>query len=286
MNFRFLQNIDRRVLYVLLALVIGFPIVVPVAVPPAVVLPQTQSFYDTIEKIAQDPVAKNKLVIVSANYGAGTLADNNTQAEAVFRHLMKRKLKFAIFSFNDPQGRQLAQDVVDRIQGQYGYQYGRDYCNWGYRPAAAIEALLKAMVRDIPGAVGNDYKGTALAQVPVMQGIKTVDDINLIVEVSPSNTLPSWLQYFQHTGKEDIPTLFCPTPVMAPEAFPFLKSGQLQGMLFGLKGAIEYEGLIKEPGFATRASAALSYSHLLIIALIVLGNVGMVMERRAAARGR
>lgn len=286
MNFNLLQNIDRRILYLLLAIVVGLPLVLRVAVPPAVVLPQTRAFYETIENAAADPAYKDKLVILSANYGAGTLADNNTQTEAVMRHLMKRHLKFAIFCSNDPQGRQLAQDIADRISPQYGYQYGRDYCNWGYRPAAAIETILKAMVRDVPGAIIADYKNTPLASLPVMQNIKTVDDIGIIVEVASANTLTPWLQYFQRTGKEPIATLFCPTPVMAPEAFPYLKSGQLQGMLVGLKGAIEYEGLIGEPGFATRASASLSYAHLLIISLIVLGNVGMFVERRQLAKGR
>jgi hypothetical protein len=279
------QRIDRRVLYVLLAVVLSTPFLFDVPVPPTVVSPQTRNFFDTVEAIAKDPVESKKLVILSVNYDAGTLAENHTQAEAVMRHLMKLHLKFALFDFAYPQGRELAQGIADRIGPKYGYLYGRDYVNWGYRPSAAIVPILKAAVADVPGAIGNDIKGSALANVPVMAGIKTVDDIGLIVEVTPSETLPTWLQYFQRAGKAPIPTLYCPTRVMAPQAFPFLKSGQLQGMLSGLNGTIEYEGLIHEPGFATRASASLSYSHLLIMALIVLGNVGMFAARRAE-RGR
>jgi hypothetical protein len=273
------QRIDRRYLYLLLALIVAAPFVFDVPVPPAVVLPQTRAFYDTIEQMASDPVAKNKLVILSTNYGAGTLAENNTQTEAVMRHLMKRHLKFAIFAFNDPQGRELGQRVADSIQGQYGYEYGRDYVNFGYRPGDAVVPLLKAAVRDVPGAFRNDFRGTSLAQVPMMQGIKTVNDVGLIIEVTPSATIGAWIQFYQRTGDKPIPTLFCPTAVMAPEAFPYLKSGQLQGMLNGLAGAIEYEVLTGEKGFGTRASASLSYAHLLIIVLIVLGNAGMFAER-------
>jgi len=273
------QRIDRRYLYLLLAIVVAAPFVFNVPVPAAVVLPQTRSFYDTIEQMANDPVAKNKLVILSANYGAGTLAENNTQCEAVMRHLMKRHLKFAIFAFADPQGRELGQRVADSIQDHYGYFYGRDYVNIGYRPSGAIVPLLKSAVRDVPGTFGNDIKGTPLAQVPVMQGIKTVNDIGLIIEITPAGTVGAWIQFFQRTGDKPIPTLFCPTAVMAAEAFPYLKSGQLQGMLNGLSGAIEYEVLTGEKGFGTRASASLSYAHLLIILLIVLGNAGMFAER-------
>ena len=58
-------------------------------------------------------------------------------------------------------------------------------------------------------------------------------------------------------------------------------------MLIGLKGASEYELLLEKEGFASSASASLSLSHLLILVLIVLGNIGMVVERklRAAAEG-
>lgn len=277
--FERLQNIDRRILYLLLAIVVSTPLIVPVPVPPAVVLPQTQSFYDTVEKLAEDPARKDKLIIFCTNFSAGTAPENRTQTETVMRHLMKRNLKFAIFCFNDPQGRELGQQVANGLEKQYGYVYGENYVNWGFRPPGAIVNIVKAAVRDIPTAIGNDFKGVKLPQIPVMQGVKGVNDIGAIIEVSGSNSLPVWLQYFQRTGREPVPTLFCPTAVMAPEAFPFLKSGQLQGMVVGLKGAIEYEGLLKEPGFATRASASLSYAHFLIVFLIVLGNVAMLVTR-------
>ena len=280
------QRIDRRVLYILLALVLSAPFLFSVPVPPTVVSPQTRSFYDTIEEIARDPVANKKLVILCCNYDSGTMAENETQAEAVMRHLMQHHLKFAIFDFAYPQGRELAQQFADSIEKKYNYQYGRDYVNWGYRPTGAIVPLLKSAVRDVPGTLKTDIHGSDLSSIPVMAGVKTVEDIGLIVEVTPSETLPTWLQFFQHTGKEAIPTLYCPTRVMAPQAFPFLKSGQIQGMLSGLNGTIEYEGLIHEQGFATRASASLSYSHLLIIAMIVLGNIGMFAGKHAERRQR
>jgi hypothetical protein len=276
------QRIDRRILYVLLAIIVALPFLIDTPVPPVVVSPQAQLYYDTIESIAKDPTLKDKLVILCTNYGSGTFAENQTQAEATMHHLMKRHLKFALFAFASPQGRDLGKDIADRLAPKYGYAYGRDYVHFGYRPSDAIESLLKAAVRDIPGAFGNDINGTPLEQVPVMQHIKTVNDISLIVEIASANTLPVWLQFFQRVGDHPIATLYSPTGVMAPEAFPLLKSGQLQGMLSGLNGAIEYEGLVGEKGFGTRASASLSYAHLLIILLIVLGNLGMFAQRRLA----
>ena len=282
-----LQDIDRRVLYLLLAVAVSFPFLFPAPVPDPAILPQTQSFFRTVEAVSADPVRRDKLVILSCNFSSSTSAESLTQTETVMRHLMKNKLKFAIFSFNDPQGRELGQLIANRLQDEYGYQYGRDYVNWGFRPPAAAVNTVKAMVRNIPEAIGTDANGTRLVEIPVMRNIRGANDLAAIIEITGSNSLPVWLQYLQRTGAgaEPIPTLYCPTAVMAPEAFPLLKSGQLQGMLTGLKGAIEYEALLNVRGFATRASASLSYSHFLILALIVLGNLGTFAARAQARRG-
>lgn len=283
-----LQNIDRRVLYALLALSVSLPFLVAVPVPQAAGSPQARGFHETLEALANDPARKNKLVIVSASFSASTAAENLTQTETILRHLMRRRLRFALVALTDPQGRELAQQTAERLQGQYGYVYGRDYVNWGFRPPQAFTNTVKAMVRDIPGAFGTDYRGTKLADLPVMRGVRGVDDVGAVIEVTGSNSLQVWLAFFTRTGKVPTPTLYACTAVMAPEAFPFLKSGQIQGMLVGLKGAIEYEGMLGERGFATKASASLSYAHFLIVALIVVGNIGMLATRGRAqsAAGR
>ena len=273
------QFIDRRALYGLLALSIALPIVFTAPQPKPVIMPETVAYYQTIEKIAADPIARKKLVIVSANYGSGTLAENQTQTEATMRHLMRHRLKFAIFCFGTPQGRELAQAVAEKLQREFDYQYGRDYFNIGFRPTGAIETTLKAAVEDFPGAFEKDINGTPLTDIPAMQGVKKVDDIGLIIEITPSETLVAWLQFFQRAGENPIPTLYCPTAVMGPEKYPLLKSGQLQGMVMGLRGANEYEELLHMNGFGHRGSASLSYAHLLIVLLIVLGNAGMYAER-------
>lgn len=276
-----LQHIDRRVLYALLAIAVSLPFLVATPVPAPAISDQTRGFYQTIEALAADPARRDKMVILSANFSASTAAENLTQAEVVTRHLMKRRLKFAIFDFVDPQGQDLAQQVATRLQGQYGYRYGADYVNWGFRPVGSAVPTVKAMVRDIPAAIGTDTRRTPIAQIPVMKGIRTQGDIGAIIEITGAASLPIWLGYFQRASETapPVPTLFATTGVQAPEAFPLLKSGQLQGMLNGLTGAIEYETLLGERGFATKASASLSYAHFLIVTLIVLGNIGMLGTR-------
>jgi len=283
-----LQNVDSRLLYLLLALVVAVPLVVSIPVGKAIVLPQSHAFYNTIERIADDPAENNKLAVFSFNFSSSTSAENLTQAETVMRHLMAKHLKFAIFAFSDPQGRELGDQLATKLAPEYGYQYGRDYVNWGYK--TGDPALnLKALVRDIPGTIGKDVNGTALADIPAMKGIRTVEDVSMVVEVTSVSSLEYWIGYFTAAGETRVPLVYGCTAVMAPEAFPYLKSGQISGLLVGLKGAGEYESLVKDAGyakdtgFASRASASLSLAHFLILFLIVMGNIAMFMSRRQGA---
>jgi len=64
----------------------------------------------------------------------------------------------------------------------------------------------------------------------------------------------------------------------------------MAGMLTGIKGAGDYEGLLidakllDKPSFGTRAAGALSLVYGLIILLIVLGNVGYYAQRAVERR--
>ena len=291
---------DRRVLYLALFIAVALPFLPFFATLPAPkpqISPEVNAYYDTIEALANSPEGKEKLIIVSSNYGGGTYAENRPQLTATLRHLMVRKLKFATFAFNDPQAEVQSHRVVDELVKEYGYVYGKDYVNFGFRPPDAITTILKSMVQDVPGTLKTEFNGKLLSDagaLPVMQGIKKPDDISLIIEITGSQTHTAWIQYFQASGKdyrtspskESIPMLFAPTGVMAPEAYPLLASGQLSGMLNGMKGAAEYEtllrdnGLTKKTGFGVLAMSSQSLAHFLILLLIALGNYFFWQERR------
>jgi hypothetical protein len=277
-----LQKLDRRWLYLLTALIIGLPFVpgIRVPVPPPVIQPQTRAYYQTIEDLAADPVESKKLVIVAVNYASGTLAENQSQCEATLKHLMRKKLKFALFTFTDPQGRDLGLRLAERLAADQAYTYGESWCSFGFRPAAGVDQTLKTMCTDLPGGIVTDVNGKPIASLPMMASVKSADDVGLVINFASTQSIDLWLQFFSRPDKSTLPMLYGPTSIMAPEAYPLLRSGQLKGMLTGLKGAIEYEALLKEPGFATSASASLSWAHFLIIALVILGNVGMYLEKK------
>ena len=270
---RTLQTVDRRVLYALLLLAVTAPFFMSLKVPVAI-SPPTQKLYNTIEATPE-----GSFIIFGTDWSAGTRGENGAQTEALMRHVMRHKLRFAIVCF-DPQAATLTQKMAERLQTEYGYKEGENWCNWGYR----VEEILffKALAENVVSTVKTDNHGHPIASLPVMKGVTSAHDFKLLVNINPTNTYTYYIQFLQ--GPYHIPMVFAPTAVMAPEAANYLDSGQISGMLTGLSGAIEYEQLVGVVGAATKASNCLSVAHLLIIALMIMGNIAMVLEKREARR--
>ncbi len=277
-----MQTIDRRIIYGVLLLFILIPLFNPKLQLPNYPAKQSQDFYDTIEKIAADPASAKKIVIINGMWSPSTRGENQWQAEALVTHLMMRHLHFATLTFDTQNDTVMQANIVEPLAKKYGYVYGRDYVNWGYRPTSVYVPTIKGLVTDIPGTIKKDEKGTPLSSLSVMTGIRTRSDIAAVVDITPVESTEQWLGLFEQNNNP--PFLFAPTAVMAPTYYPYLDSGQIAGMLTGIKGAGDYEQLLNVHSFGTRAAGALSTVYALIILLVVLGNLGYYMARAARRR--
>ena len=72
------------------------------------------------------------------------------------------------------------------------------------------------------------------------------------------------------------------TGVMAPGLYPLLRSGQINGLIGGLRGAAEYESLIGQKGKAVAGMDAQSATHVAIIVLVIMCNLVYFSQRRAS----
>ena len=95
--------------------------------------------------------------------------------------------------------------------------------------------------------------------------------MSLLIDITGSATVDDWISLVH--APTGVSIGYACTAVMAPEAYPRLDSGQLVGMLTGMRGAAEYEELIGAPGFALTAMAGQSFAHVFILALILLANL-------------
>ncbi len=260
--------IDRRILYLLLFVNIVVFLLLPVQLK-AVISPPARKFYNAIEKLQT-----GDLVMVSSNWSASTIAENKPQLEAVLHHLMRKKVRFTIMSV-EAQARDLSYRIAQRIAKEYGYEYGKDWAHLGFYVNLIV--AIKGMTTDLPATVKQDVEGTPVSQLEVLKGVRTLADYKMVIDVTPSGTMPLWVSY----RPKGLIVLFCPTSVMAAEAYTFLDSGQVEGMLTGAKGAQEYEQLLKIKGQGAIFANCIQFSHVLIILTILLGNIAMFLSRHA-----
>ncbi len=152
-----LGQIPRGYIYGILAAVVVWQLVWPITLPVA---PSAQTM-GVLEAIQTVPV--NKLVIISADWDASTQAETAPQTEAVMRALFRAKKPFAILNLATPAGVQLAQDLGEKVAKEYGAKYGVDWVNWGYKFGS--QNVVMGLARNIPAAVGADFRGASLKQV-------------------------------------------------------------------------------------------------------------------------
>jgi hypothetical protein len=270
-----LGAIDRRWIYALLFLATLAPLVFGWKLP-LYVTEDARTLHRVVEALPKD-----RIVVLSCNWEAGTKAESQPQTVALARHLLRRRIPFAIVGVAYPTSPQIAQNAIEQAVREEGHgTYGVDYCNWGYR--IGITPWLQALSRDIPSAISTDWRGKPLAELPMMRGVKTFkNDVSLLVDITGSSTIIPWITMVH--APTGVPTGLSCTAVMAPEAYPYLDSGQLVGMLTGMRGAAEFEQLIGSPSFGVTAMAGQSFAHLFILILILLGNMPILaaaMRRR------
>jgi len=275
-----LQKIDRRIIYALVVVVLMLPLIFHPAGHPTLVTPEVHDAFDVI-----DQVPKDKMVILSSAWGPSTEYENGPQTAALMHHMLLKGIRFGIVSW-DPQGAQLTYNIGNNLQTELHKQYGVDWVHFGYK--VLIEAALRGIGTNLPKTMETDMNGTRLtdlSKLPVMKGIRDSRDIGAVVEISASGTLEGTMTYM--TQPNNLPLLYCPTAVMSVEAYRYLDSRQLKGMLNSAVGAAQYETLIGLSSFTTPASVttwALSTAHIFIIVLILLGNLGYFASKKAARR--
>ena len=165
---------------------------------------------------------------------------------------------------------------------EYNKVYGVDYVNLGYKPNYV--SVLKGMGSSIESIYPTDNSGTPVAQLPLMQSVKSYADMKFIYVVADNGIVDYWISIVQ--AQYRIRVGCGVTSVMAPKLYAYVGSGQMTGLLGGMKGAAEYEQLVGKEALAVTGMGIQSMVHLLIIALIIIGNLGFFMEKRRVARAK
>jgi hypothetical protein len=262
-----LANLDARWVYLSVFLAVFLPLFRPLGLPITVgdVTRATYAFVESLPSEAR--------VIVSPSFSPSSDAEVLPQMMAVVRHLMSKKARLVWVSLT-VEASTYAGRAMDSLSGEYSYQYGQDYVILPFMPGQ--QTAIAAMANDFRQAVSADLRGISVWGFEIMKGIHSISDFDLLVDFNTGDTSIYYLQQVQPMG---VPVIAGASGVTVPYLMPYLGTGQLSGLLGGLRGAAEYEMASNNPGQALSSMDAQSLSHAIIVAFILMGNVSSIVAR-------
>jgi hypothetical protein len=174
----------------------------------------------------------------------------------------------------------MAEELISRVAKEENKQRNVDYTFLGYKPYPAITIL--AMGTDFRVPFPNDYYGTPVDSIPMMDEIHNYRNVKAVVSLAGGNVADMWIQY--GNAKYGVPVALGVTGVMASDYYPYLQSGQIFGLIPGMKGAAEYETLTGKRGLGSRGLPYQVTTHLVILIFMIVTNVAYVAQRQRRGR--
>jgi len=265
-----LEKLDRRWIFLLVALLVLIPLLFPLKLPLAVSGP-ARHFYEAVEA-----VPAGSIVVLAGDFDPASGPELLPMTASVVRHLFRKNVRIIALELWEG-GPPLVDAALHDIGDELGKKYGVDYVNLGYK--SGREAVMPSFGNSFARTFPNDYSGTPVSALPLMAEADNFSKTALFVNISAGYPgTKEWVQQVQ--GRFAVRMLSGSTAVQAPEIYPYLQAGQVLGLLGGMAGAAEYEKSIGVPGPATKGMDAQSSAHMFIMFLILLGNAIYFSRRR------
>lgn len=266
-------KLDRRIIYTFVFLCVTFPFYVDW---PHIEVEVSKEVEDTFQVIDRIEPNGNPLII-SFDYDPASAAELTPMAVAVLRHAFSKGIRVLAISLQfTGQGAGIATEVVPRIAAEYGREQNVDWAFLGFQPNAQVAML--QMGESIRKTFPVDYYGTPIEQIPLMESVQNYDQIPAVLTLASTAVGEFWAVY--PGMRYGITVLAGLTAVYTADIQPFYQSGQIKGILGGLKGAAEYETRIGKPGDGMAGMRSQKVVHYMIIAFIILGNVAYLQSKR------
>ncbi len=277
--FERFEKIDRRFIFLLVALAVLIPLVLKVTMKIPVSSPVVSAFN------AVDTLPRGTNILISVDYDPASMPELQPMYKSFLYQCFEKGIK-PVMIVQWPLGLPLSINTMQEVANQYNKDakaegkdtvvYGRDYVNIGYRPGGV--ALVVGIGKEIRDYFESDYEGTPLDSLPMMKDIHNYDNFALLVALEAGSMGDIYVQYAN--ARFGLKIILGMTAVSAPDAYPYLQAHQIIGLLGGLQGAAEYETLMKRPAYATMGMTAQSWVHVLIVLFILIGNIGYFISRK------
>jgi hypothetical protein len=271
-----LTKIPRRVIFLILAIFVIFPLFYPLNLTTKVSI-RTFDLFRAIDSLKGD-----KPVLISIDFDPQSMPELYPMYLSLLRHCFAKDIPVIVLGLWIT-GVGIGEEGLKVVAKEYGKEYGKDYIFLGWKPG--ITAVILGLGRSLKETFPTDYYKNPIENLPLAKKVETYKDIPIMLSISAGSPgYGDWIAYAQ--TRYGIKIGAGVTAVSAADAYPYLQSGQLIGLLSGLKGASEYEYLVEKYGYskafksATQLMDSQSFAHLIIMILVIIGNIGYFFLRR------
>ena len=273
MNFsERMLKIDRRIIFLVIGLCTLLPLLYPVGLPIKI-SSEVRGVYNHIESLPERSV-----FFMSFDFDPASKPELHPQAIALLRHAFRKNLRVVTMTLW-VTGTGLADQIVTQVAKEMGKENGKDYVFLGWSPGNT--AVIINLGQNLYNTFPSDYGGKPTKGLPVLDGVQSLKDVTYMVSLGAGNPgVEAWYVFGKDKYKFEMGG-GC-TGVMAPGLYPLLRSGQINGLIGGLRGAAEYESLIDQKGKAVAGMDAQSATHVAIIVLVIICNLFYFSMRRTA----
>lgn len=272
---QFFFKLPRQFIYLLVALMVFTPIIrgIEMSVKPA---PESRAVFEYVDKLPE-----GSMILFAQDYDPSSEPELTPMTIAFLRHCFTKKHKVISVNVFNVAGVGLGQLAFQMMEEEFGVKSGEDYVYLGFRPGVANS--IRAINSDITEYYKTDANRVETRSMPIFQNIKNGKDVDFMLSIAAGATPEAWILY--GASESGYPMAAGCTAVSFASYFPFYQSGQMKGILGGLKGAADYEQLLEMPGIARKGMVAQSWVHILLIVLIILGNISFLHERAIKKAG-
>lgn len=269
------RPVERRIVFVYIAFAVALPLLMDFSAPVPIT-GEVQQLADALDKL--QPGSK---VLVAYDFDPPSAPELQPMAVAFTRYALRRDLKLIIMGLW-PQGPQQAEQafqtaLADPEIAAKNLKYGVDYVNLGFQ--SGNEFVIQSMGSGFKRMFPKDDRGTPYDSIPLVKNVFNFSNVDFIMEWSSGKPgTVEWVQiavdrFGSRMGAGN-------TAVQAPQVYPYLRAGQLVGLLGGMSGAAEFERAVQEKGKASTFMLSQMIAHATVIAFILIGNAAFFTERK------
>lgn len=286
-----ISTLDRRWIFLLVAIAVIIPQLFPFT-QPMKTTPPVENIFNHIESLPE-----GSTVFVALDYDPASEAELYPMTLAILRHCFEKKLR-VISCTLWATGRSLINRAFIKMSEEYEIKHGVDYANYGFK--VGYNLVIMQAGENFPSAF-KKAKRQRTEDMPVTKDIAKLKDIDYFIDIAAGSSLDAvWIGY----GVEWFGITLgggC-TAVSAAQYYPYLETGQINGLIGGLKGVAEYEKLLQRTygntpnpvrkgddiqkkeflGMGMYGMSSQSVVHTLIVLLVVINNIVFFITRKKA----